>query len=149
MRWSYKTVHFELTKEGLLGSAFLDESEVEKSLNEYGKAGWELVSMMDTVDGVIAVFKQPFAFEEKFSFLDDDVPMPAPKPLARTAAEEVAIAVAETADVVEETSDDSDEVIMVAEREMPAEIDEYEVVEDAAPQVERTDDDDIGTIRIE
>jgi hypothetical protein len=59
MRWSYKTVHYELKKEGLLGSAFLDESEVEISLNEYGKAGWELLSMLETSDGIIAVFKQP------------------------------------------------------------------------------------------
>jgi len=61
MRWSYKTVHFELKKEGLLGSTFLDESEVELSLNEYGKAGWELVAMVDTADGLIAVFKQPIS----------------------------------------------------------------------------------------
>jgi len=61
MRWSYKTVHYELKKEGLLGSTFLDESEVELSLNEYGKAGWELVAMVDTADGLIAVFKQPIS----------------------------------------------------------------------------------------
>ena len=61
MRWSYKTVHFEMKKEGLLGSAFLDESEIELSLNEYGKAGWELVSMLETLDGLIAVFKQPLS----------------------------------------------------------------------------------------
>jgi hypothetical protein len=59
MRWSYKTVHYELKKEGLLGSAFLDESEVELSLNEFGRAGWELVSMLETMDGIIAIFKQP------------------------------------------------------------------------------------------
>lgn len=59
MRWSYRTVHFELKKEGLLGSAFIDESEIEETLNEYGAAGWELVSMLETRDGVIAVFKQP------------------------------------------------------------------------------------------
>jgi len=61
MRWSYKTVHFELKKEGLLGSSFLDESEVEISLNEYGKSGWELVSLLETMDGLIAVFKQPLS----------------------------------------------------------------------------------------
>ncbi len=60
MRWSYKTEHFSLKKEGLLGSAFLDEAEIELSLNEFGKAGWELVSFMEVNDGVIAVFKQPF-----------------------------------------------------------------------------------------
>lgn len=59
MRWGYKTVHYELKKEGFLGSAFLDEAEVEQSLNEYGSAGWELVSMMETQDGLIAIFKQP------------------------------------------------------------------------------------------
>jgi hypothetical protein len=58
MRWSYKTLHFELKKDGLLGSVFLDESEIEQSLNEYGQGGWELVSMLETRDGLIAVFKQ-------------------------------------------------------------------------------------------
>ena len=65
MRWSYKTVHFEMKKEGLLGSAFLDESEIELSLNEYGKAGWELVSMLETLDGLIAVFKQPLSLDSR------------------------------------------------------------------------------------
>lgn len=59
MRWSYKTVLYELKKEGLLGSAFLDESEIEQSLNEFGTTGWELISMLETRDGIIAVFKQP------------------------------------------------------------------------------------------
>ena len=67
MRWSYKTVHYELTKEGLLGSTFLDESAVELSLNEYGKAGWELVSMLETMDGLIAIFKQPLNLEGRNS----------------------------------------------------------------------------------
>lgn len=59
MRWSYKTILYELKKEGLLGSAFLDESEIEQSLNEFGATGWELISMLETRDGIIAVFKQP------------------------------------------------------------------------------------------
>ncbi len=61
MRWSYKTVHFSLKKEGFLGSVFLDEAEIEVSLNEFGKSGWELVSFMEVNDGLIAVFKQPLA----------------------------------------------------------------------------------------
>lgn len=60
MRWIYKTVHYELKKEGILGSAFLDESEIEESLNEFGKAGWELVSTMEISDGIMAILKQPF-----------------------------------------------------------------------------------------
>ena len=63
MRWSYKTVHYELKKEGLLGSTFLDESEVELSFNEYGRAGWELISILETMDGIIAVFKQPLTLD--------------------------------------------------------------------------------------
>jgi hypothetical protein len=59
MRWCYKTVHFDLKKEGFLGNTFLDEAEVEQSLNEYGQSGWELVSIVETQDGVIAFFKQP------------------------------------------------------------------------------------------
>jgi len=68
MRWSYKTVHYELKKEGLLGSAFLDESEMELSLNEYGKAGWELVSVIENMDGLVAVFKQPLSLGNNVEF---------------------------------------------------------------------------------
>jgi hypothetical protein len=59
MRWAYKTVQYGLKKEGLLGSSFLDEAEVEQSLNEFGQAGWELVSLLGMQDGIMAVFKQP------------------------------------------------------------------------------------------
>ncbi len=59
MRWSYKTIHYELKKEGLLGNTFLDEVEVEESLNEFGHAGWELVSLIEVKDGLIGVLKQP------------------------------------------------------------------------------------------
>lgn len=85
MRWSYKTVHYEMKKEGLLGGAFLDESEVELSLNEYGKAGWELVAMLETLDGLIAVFKQPISLGSESSYLsregieDEYVPLRFPR----------------------------------------------------------------------
>ena len=59
MRWGYKTVQYGFKKEGLLGSSFLDEAEVEQSLNEFGQAGWELVSLFGMQDGLTAVFKQP------------------------------------------------------------------------------------------
>ena len=67
MRWSYTTIHYELKKEGILGSTFLDEPEIELSLNQYGKAGWELVSLLETRDGLIAVFKQPLGLEIRSS----------------------------------------------------------------------------------
>ncbi len=59
MRWSYKTIYYELRKDGLLGGSFLDEAEMEESLNEYGHAGWELVSIIEMKDGLIAFLKQP------------------------------------------------------------------------------------------
>lgn len=58
MKWSYKTVHFELKKEGLLGGAFLDEAEIEEQLNDFGRSGWELISVLEVQDGIIAFFKQ-------------------------------------------------------------------------------------------
>lgn len=77
MRWSYKTVHYELKKEGLLGSAFLDESEVELSLNEYGKAGWELVSILETQEGLIAVLKQPLSVgSQSMAFSEEEADSP-------------------------------------------------------------------------
>ncbi len=62
VRWCYKTVHYELKKEGLLGGIFLDEAEIEESLNDFGKAGWELVSLLEIHGGLIAIFKQPINF---------------------------------------------------------------------------------------
>lgn len=59
MRWSYKNVHYDYKKEGLLGGTFLDETEIEQSMNEFGHAGWELVSLLDVHDGLVAIFKQP------------------------------------------------------------------------------------------
>lgn len=59
LKWSYKTVHFEMKKEGLLGGSFLDEAEIEEQLNEFGRSGWELTSVIEVQDGVIAFFKQP------------------------------------------------------------------------------------------
>lgn len=65
MRWGYKTVQYELKKEGLLGSSFLDEAEIEQSFNEFGQAGWELVSLFAMRDGLMAVFKQPLEMREE------------------------------------------------------------------------------------
>ena len=59
MRWSYKIVHYDYKKEGLLGGTFLDETEIEQSMNEFGHAGWELISLLEVQDGLTATFKQP------------------------------------------------------------------------------------------
>ncbi len=57
MRWAYKTVLYPLKKDGFLGDSFLDEEEMERSLNEYGKAGWELVAFVEVAEGFRAIFK--------------------------------------------------------------------------------------------
>lgn len=63
MRWGYKTVHFELKKEGLLGGSFLDEAEIEEQLNEFGQSGWELISVIEVHNGIICFFRQPLTSE--------------------------------------------------------------------------------------
>jgi len=133
MRWSYKTVHYDLQKEGLLGNAFLDESEVELSLNEYGKAGWELVSILETQEGLLAVFKQPIGLGQKVRFDEEELPPSRPEPpwqSEREAEEEPAVP-ASTADL--------------------APVEEYEIVveEGRGREAPEKDDDDIGSIRIE
>jgi len=103
MRWSYKTVHYELQKEGLLGNTFLDESEVEKSLNEYGKAGWELVSILETMEGLIAVFKQPLSYDSDiYSTRRQGMTVP------RRPATETAVAKTASGTTVDAVVDDAD-----------------------------------------
>lgn len=115
MRWSYKTVHYELKKDGLLGSTFLDESEIEISLNEYGKAGWELVSLLETLDGLTAVFKQPLSLEtESFT------PAPATAVPPRSDMKEQEKAHAETVAFDDELQEEVDIDLGKVEEEEPA-----------------------------
>lgn len=143
MRWSYKTVHYDLKKEGLLGGTFIDESEIELSLNEYGKAGWELVSFLATQEGLLAVFKQLIAVGHQGGATEEEsgrarVVLPAERqPGARFAEVH--------AEEPEQTK---------AERvgEVVAPVEEYEIVVEetqAKKRREVDEEDDIGTIRIE
>jgi len=146
MRWSYKTVHYEMKKEGLLGSAFLDESEVELSLNEYGKAGWELVSILETHDGLIAVFKQPLSLGSRSLRLHgeefEDRVLPSRPEKSRREIPESRVK-----PVIEE----------VDQELVP--VDEYEVIEEepeieektvpSKPEQSKVSSNDVGAIRIE
>lgn len=140
MRWSYKTVHYELQKEGLLGSTFLDESEVEKSLNDYGKAGWELVSILETLDGLIAVFKQPLSY-------DSDIFSSHPR---ESAAVHQAADQDRTGDEGRAAAKKEDETAAVDEQEIMVEM---RTVDDEPETLEESSDDvitvDVGSIRIE
>lgn len=140
MRWSYKTVHFDLQKEGLLGNAFLDESEVERSLNEYGKAGWELVSILETQEGLLAVFKQPITLGRSADLLEEesDEPRVVMRPTTEPEVRPV--------ELVPERQEASREQVAVA----PVEEYEIELEEGQQPNVlEEKDESDIGSIRIE
>ena len=141
MRWSYKTVHYDLRKEGLLGNAFLDESEVEQSLNEYGKAGWELVSILETQEGLLAVFKQSIAIGRMTEVAEEAEEEPAagdalrhPPPEPKVVAENFARQAGSTGRVV------------------VAPVEDYEIVVEEAVQeklAQEKSEDDIGAIRIE
>ncbi|MBM9513136.1 hypothetical protein [Desulfogranum marinum] len=58
MMWQYRTIVFEFAKDGLLGERYIDDEEMEHTLNEQGSMGWELVSAVMVQDGVLAVLKR-------------------------------------------------------------------------------------------
>ncbi len=60
MAWQYRTILFEFTKDGLLGDKYVDDEEVEKTLNELGAQGWELVNVVLLQDGLLAFLKMGF-----------------------------------------------------------------------------------------
>ena len=58
MMWQYRTIIFEFAKDGLLGERYIDDEEMENTLNEQGSMGWELVSAVMVQEGVLAVLKR-------------------------------------------------------------------------------------------
>ncbi len=150
MRWSYKTVHYELKKEGLLGSAFLDESEVEFSFNEYGRAGWELISILETMDGIIAVFKQPLTRDShSFFHSDPEKDVPDNKQYETTVDatdREIGAAVVENL-IVEEVV--TEKVVQGVMRDEFEAVEVDSVPEEATEQKAPLSKREVGTIRIE
>ena len=59
MRWQYRTIVFEYQKDGLLGDRYVDDEEVEQTLNEQGNEHWELVGITTTREGLLAFMKKP------------------------------------------------------------------------------------------
>lgn len=58
MLWQYRTELFEFTKDGLLGDKYVDDEEMEKTLNQLGSQEWELVTVTMLQDGVLAFLKR-------------------------------------------------------------------------------------------
>ncbi len=157
MRWSYKTVHYELKKEGILGSTFLDEPEIELSLNQYGKAGWELVSLLETMDGLIAVFKQPLDLEIRSFSPPPDAAEKTPR-LPRVQQEKSTVMEAPAAIKSHisprgEIDDRGRRDIRAVRTELPEAmlVDDFEVVEEkfASGESRPAKPVDVGSIRIE
>lgn len=148
MRWSYKTVHYELKKEGILGNSFLDEPEIELSLNQYGKAGWELVSLLETIDGLIAVFKQPLDLDMRsLSSPTRSTEKIAPEKIVRSSrgTEE------KTQAVTPRIEEEVDLEIVDDDMAEPILLDEFEVVEEKVKEAitKPKKPADAGSIRIE
>lgn len=59
MMWQYRTILFEFSKDGLLGDKYVDDEEMEKTLNQLGGESWELVNVTLLQDGVLAFLKKP------------------------------------------------------------------------------------------
>ena len=93
MLWKYRTILFELTKDGLLGDRYVDDEEMEKTLNEMGALGWELVNVTLLQDGLLAILKRP---------VGADTVAVGPAVRAAAVAEPVDEAMAEPDDEVEE-----------------------------------------------
>lgn len=65
MQWQYRTILFEFTKDGLLGDKYVDDEEMEKTLNEMGRQGWELVNVALLQDGLLTFLKLPLDAAER------------------------------------------------------------------------------------
>lgn len=63
MLWQYRTILFEFTKDGLLGDRYVDDEEMEKTLNQLGRQSWELVNVSLLQDGLLAFLKRPASEE--------------------------------------------------------------------------------------
>lgn len=91
MVWQYRTILFEFTKDGLLGDKYVDDEEMEKTLNQLGGKGWELVNVTLLQDGVLAFLKKP-AQQERTVEEPVVTAKPAPDPVAPVMRSRVATA---------------------------------------------------------
>ena len=138
MQWQYRTILFELTKDGLLGDKYVDDEEMEKTLNQMGGQGWELINVALLQDGVLAFLKQPVVGQGRVAGEPVVAAPPAPVPpviRSRYAAAATAPAAAEVTSVPEPDQAIEAEPVRIAER--PRKIEPW-----------NDDPDHIGGIRI-
>lgn len=58
VHWQYRTILFEFQKDSLLGDKYIDDEELETTLNEQGESGWELVAVTPVREGILSFFKR-------------------------------------------------------------------------------------------
>ncbi len=78
MLWQYRTNLFEFTKDGLLGDKYVDDEEMEKTLNELGRQEWEMVSVSLLQDGLLVFLKRPAPEDAEFAVEQSRVAEPVP-----------------------------------------------------------------------
>jgi hypothetical protein len=81
MLWQYRTMLFEFTKDGLLGDKYVDDEEMEKTLNQLGGQSWELVNVALLQDGVLAFLKRPVESDRLGEIVVETVTATPPQPV--------------------------------------------------------------------
>ncbi len=81
MLWQYRTNLFEFTKDGLLGDKYVDDEEMEKTLNELGRQEWEMVSVSLLQDGLLVFLKRPAPEDAEFDVEQSRVAEPVQSPV--------------------------------------------------------------------
>jgi len=83
MLWQYRTILFEFTKDGLLGDKYVDDEDMEKTLNQLGGQSWELVDVTLLQDGVLAFLKRPAGEEMMVEEVVEAQPAAPPTPIIK------------------------------------------------------------------
>ena len=83
MLWQYRTILFEFTKDGLLGDKYVDDEEMEKTLNQLGGQSWELDDVTLLQDGVLAFLMRPAGEEMVVEEVVEAVPASPPPPIIK------------------------------------------------------------------
>lgn len=78
MYWQYRTILFEYQKDGLLGDKYIDDEQLEKTLNDQGDSGWELIAVTPVQEGLLAFFKRMRSLNEDRS-VGQEVQIQAPE----------------------------------------------------------------------
>lgn len=76
MLWQYRTILFEFAKGGLLSDKYVDDEEMEKTFNQMGSQGWDLINVILLQDGVLAFLKKPKGESPEIEEVEPEIPAP-------------------------------------------------------------------------